>query len=31
MVKRISNILEYWNRFLDDCQTPLDKNKVKPE
>ena len=31
MVKRISNILEYWNRFLDDFQTPLDKNKVKPE
>ena len=24
-------ILENWSRFLDDCQTPLDKNKVKPE
>ena len=23
-------ILENWNRFLDDCQTPLDKNK-EPE
>ena len=22
-------ILQNWNRFLDDCQTPLDKNKVK--
>ena len=24
-------ILENWSRFLDDCQTPLDKNTVKPE
>ena len=24
-------ILENWSRFLDDCQTPLDKNKVKPD
>ena len=24
-------VLENWSRFLDDCQTPLDKNKVKPE
>ena len=24
-------ILENWNRYLDDCQTPLDKNKVKPQ
>ena len=24
-------ILENWSCFLDDCQTPLDKNKVKPE
>ena len=24
-------ILENWSRFLDDCQTPLDKDKVKPE
>ena len=24
-------ILKNWSRFLDDCQTPLDKNKVKPE
>ena len=24
-------ILENWSRFLDDCQRPLDKNKVKPE
>ena len=24
-------ILENWSRFLDECQTPLDKNKVKPE
>ena len=22
---------ENWSRFLDDCQTPLDKNKVKPQ
>ena len=25
------SILENWSRFLDDCQTTLDKNKVKPE
>ena len=32
MRKRIQEfILENWSRFLDDCQTPLDKNKVKPE
>ena len=24
-------ILENWSRFLDDCQTPLGKNKVKPD
>ena len=24
-------ILENWSRFLGDCQTPLDKNMVKPE
>ena len=24
-------ILENWSRFLNDCQTPLDKNKVKPQ
>ena len=24
-------MLENWSRFLGDCQTPLDKNKVKPE
>ena len=24
-------ILENWSRFLDDCQTQLDKSKVKPE
>ena len=24
-------ILENWSRFLDYCQTPLDKNTVKPE
>ena len=24
-------ILENWSRFLGDCQTPLDKNTVKPE
>ena len=24
-------ILENYSRFLDDCQTSLDKNKVKPE
>ena len=24
-------VLKNWSRFLDDCQTPLDKNKVKPE
>ena len=24
-------ILENWTRFLDDCQTPLDKTKVKPQ
>ena len=24
-------ILENWSCFLDDCQTPLDKNKVKPK
>ena len=24
-------ILENWSRFLDDCQTPLDKDNVKPE
>ena len=24
-------ILENWSHFLDDSQTPLDKNKVKPE
>ena len=24
-------ILENWSCFLDDCQTPLDKDKVKPE
>ena len=24
-------ILKNWSRFLDDCQTPLDKNTVKPE
>ena len=24
-------ILENWSRFLDDCQTPLDKNMVKTE
>ena len=24
-------ILENWSHFLDDYQTPLDKNKVKPE
>ena len=24
-------ILENWTRFLDDCQTPLDNNTVKPE
>ena len=24
-------ILEDWSHFLVDCQTPLDKNKVKPE
>lgn len=24
-------ILENWNQFLDDCQTTLDKNTVKPE
>ena len=22
-------VLENWSRLLDDCQTPLDKNKVK--
>ena len=21
-------ILENWSRFLDDCQTPLDKNTI---
>ena len=24
-------VLENLSRFLDDCQTPLDKNTVKPE
>ena len=24
-------ILENWSHFLDDCKTPLDENKVKPE
>ena len=24
-------ILENWGRFLDDRQTPLDKNTIKPE
>ena len=24
-------ILENWSCFLDDCQTPLDKNKVKTD
>ena len=24
-------ILENWSRLLDDCQTTLNKNKVKPE
>ena len=24
-------ILENWSCFLDDCQTPLDKDKVKSE
>ena len=24
-------IVEYWSGFLDDCQTPLDQNTVKPE
>ena len=24
-------IKENWSRFLDDCQTALDKNKVKPQ
>ena len=24
-------ILENWSHFLDDCQTPSDKKKVKPE
>ena len=24
-------VLENWSRFLDDFQTPLDKNTVKPE
>ena len=24
-------IIEYWSGFLDDCQTPLDQNTVKPE
>ena len=23
-------ILENWSRLLDDCQTTLNKNKVKP-
>ena len=29
--KFLEFILENWSRYLDDCQTPLDKNKVKPE
>ena len=24
-------MLQNWSRFLDGCQTPLDKNKVKPQ
>ena len=24
-------ILENWSLFLDDCHTPLNKNKVKPK
>ena len=24
-------IFKHWSRFLDDCQTPLDKNTVKPK
>ena len=24
-------ICKNWSRFLDDCETPLDKTKVKPE
>ena len=24
-------ILENWSCFLNDCQTPLDKNTIKPE
>ena len=24
-------ILQYWSHFLEDCQTPLDKNNVKAE
>ena len=24
-------ILGNWNRFFDDYQTPLDKNKIKPD
>ena len=24
-------IQENWSHLLDDCQKPLDKNKVKPE
>ena len=31
MGKRIPRIyLETWSHFLDNCQTPLDKNSVKP-
>ena len=24
-------IIKNWSRYLDDCETPLDKSKVKPE
>ena len=24
-------ILENWSSFVNDCQKPLDKNKVKPD
>ena len=24
-------ILNNWNRFLDDCEIPLDKTKIEPE
>ena len=24
-------ILNSWSRYLDDCETPLDKTKINPE